>query len=124
MGFHLISDCNLDGDTLSNNGDEKKKSKIWRHYRDAKSLKEKYKRELRRNGDRIAAIIDNCKFTVDTFTKLRDIAKSNEFKLKDEDYFKDSDDELEQQKQEILECPKEDEEENEFNPLREFKLEQ
>ena len=56
-------------------------------------------------------------------TKLAQIAKDNAFRLKDEDYFKDSDEELQREKLSVEQGPGPGAE-AEFNPLGHFKLDQ
>lgn len=84
-------------------------------------MKDKYKRELRTNGDRIASVLENVRFHPDICKMLAQVAKSNEFQLKDEEYFEDSDDALENEKQKLFEEPK-PEDDAVFNPHGDFKL--
>merc|ERR1712154_55847 len=100
--------------------DKKKKKKAWR-YRDARALKKKYYVEQRNNTARITEIVRNVKFCTEISEKVEGLAKEKKFRLKDEDYFKDSDDELAQAEEEHRTKANAEENEEVFDPLSAFK---
>ena len=89
------SDGILKVDDTKKKKKKKNEGKVWR-YRDSKALHKKYQKENRseRNRKRINKILKNVKFSMDIVTKIKDLVEKNEFKLKDEDYFEDTDVEL------------------------------
>eukprot|EP01084_Bolivina_argentea_P035197 65292_1 len=92
----------------------------WR-YRDHKMIQKKYKREEKYNSDIITDIAHNSVFTVGNSDIIAELVGKNEFKLKDEKYFKDSD--IESESEHGNDNDNNDESEEEFNPLRGYKEE-
>jgi len=114
MAILSDSDSAIDDKTDSKKKKKKKKekkAKQWR-YRDAKSLKKKYQKETVKNSQRITDIARNAKFAKQISDKIGELAKKNNFKLKDEQYFEHSD--IEQNVEDKTN-------ENEFNPFSAFK---
>eukprot|EP01083_Nonionella_stella_P138508 421470_1 len=88
------ADCaKLETDTLEDDGQEMKKEKN-RVYRDAKALHQKYRREENNNNNVITKIVKCARFTKAISDKVAELVKQNDFKLKDEEYYADSDEEL------------------------------
>ena len=77
----------------SDSSESEEMEKEWK-YRDARALKRKYDQEQRKNYDKITKIVENVKFDMAIVNKVAALAERNKFRLKDEKYYKDSDDDM------------------------------
>eukprot|EP01083_Nonionella_stella_P155538 502571_1 len=98
---------------------KEKKKKKW-VYRDAKTLKQKYNREEKHNYDTITWITQSVKFTKEISNKIDTLVKKNEFKWKDEEYYEDSDVEMDKLYKKKEKKGDEEPEEGAFDPLIAF----
>eukprot|EP01083_Nonionella_stella_P030861 84578_1 len=107
----------IDDKTKTETDEKKEKKKKKWVYRDAKALKQKYYREEKHNKDTITRITKSAKFTKEISNKIDELVKKNEFHWKDEEYYEDSDVEMEKlyKKEE-----KKGDDEDMFDPLAAF----
>eukprot|EP01083_Nonionella_stella_P030862 84581_1 len=118
--YAQIEQAAIDDKTKTETDEKKEKKKKKWVYRDAKALKQKYYREEKHNKDTITRITKSAKFTKEISNKIDELVKKNEFHWKDEEYYEDSDVEMDKLYKKKEKKGDEEPEEGAFDPLIAF----